>query len=497
MASNRGRITITTGQHTETCTTQNDLITNQAQFPEIREMLEYANRRALSTLLVSGVVTPYGINNDEKTKIPNVDTKGTKAGNNAYQFRVMGRIEKPSVILAQIRETLADGSFTLRMADRHLNKGEVCMFNGGRFMAQVMSQPRGNSGSGYIYDFQSPSGDLFVWATHVGGQSGIKTCFGAYTSFGEKSLKGYGDSKFPDMFINHMTIQRSSVSITGDAASSVLWYKYTSTTGKESNGWMYEELAQQQAKFVMQNERQKWFGVSDMKNADGTLRNTPRLADNETGLFITAGDGFEEQVAGGNVLYGSGIGGQPTISDYTDMNKTLEKKGDMVSGYSFCYVMGTDAYANFQNEIVNLAGNQNIQFMDNITQDGKPGGASVNVGYNFVKANINGNSIIAVKHPMFDDDLLFTERTSDNSGTKMSSTIFVFPLNGGSSQKNMEIFHKAANGVDRSMVTAKLNGLTGAGETTITQEDAMTFAILKQDLLCVFNTQVCGIIYPA
>lgn len=495
MASNRGRIQITTGQYSEACTTQADLIANQAQYPEIREMLDYANRRALTTLLTSGVVTPYGINTDEKTKIPSVDTKGKGIGNNGYQFRVMGRIEKPSVILAQIGATSADGSFTLRMQDRHLNKGQVCMFNGGRFMAQVMSQPRGNSGSGYIYDFQAPSGDLFVYATHVGGQSGTKTCFGAYTSFGEKSLKGYGDSKFPDMFINHMTTQRSTVAITGDAASSILWYKYTSVSGKEANGWMYEELNQQQAKFVVENERQKLFGVSSMKNADGTIRAVSRLTDPETGLPITAGDGWEEQVAGGNVLTASGVNGQPTIEDYRDMNKTLEKKGDKVSGFEFIYITGTDGYANFQTEAVNLAGNQNIQFMDNITQDGKPGGAAVSVGYNFAAININGNKGLICKHPLFDDDQLFTERMADNSGIKMSSTVFVMTVNNGTS-KNMEILHKAANGVDRSMVQAKLNGLTGTSETIITEEDAMKFAILKQDMLVVFNTQTCGIIYP-
>jgi len=495
MASNRGRITITTGGYTETATVQNDLIANQAQFPEIREMLDYANRRNLTTLLTSGVVTPYGINNDEATKIPNVDTKGTGIGNNGYQFRIMGRIEKPSVITAQIGATLSDGSFTLRMADRHLNKGMACMFNGGRFIAQVVSQPRGNSASGFIYDFQSPSGDLFVWATHVAGQSGTRTCFGVYSSFGEKSLKGYGDSKFPDMFINHMTTQRSTVGITGDASSTKLWYKYTSVSGKEANGWMYEELHQQQAKFSVENERQKLFGVSSMKNADGTLRATSRLTDPETGLPITAGDGWEEQVAGGNVLTASGVNGQPTLSDYSDMNKTLEKKGDKISGFEFIYITGTDGYANFQTEAVNLAGNQNIQFMDNITQDGKPGGAAVNVGYNFAAININGNKGIICKHPLFDDDQIFTERMADNSGIKMSSTVFVMTINNGNS-KNMEIFHKAANGVNRAMVQAKLNGLTGASEMTLTEEDAMKFAILKQDMIVVFNTQTCGVIYP-
>lgn len=495
MASNRGRITITTGTYSDQCTTTNDLIANQAIYPEIREMLEYANRRNLTTLLVSGVVTPFGINNDEKTKIPNVDTKGKGIGNNAYQFRVMGRIEKPSVILSQIGSTDAQGNFTLKMADRHLSKGQVCVFSGGRFVATVMSQPRGNESSGFIYDFASPSGDLFVWATHVAVQNGTKTCFGAWTSFGERSLKGYGNSKFPDMFVNHMTIQRSTVAITGDAASSVLWYKYTSTSGKEANGWMYEEVAQQQAKFNIENERAKLFGVSTMKNSDGTIRATSRLTDPETGEYIIAGDGFEEQISGGNVAYGSGVNGNATIADFTDMFKTLEKQGDKVNGLSFVVVTGTNGYANWQEQAVALAGNQNIQFMDTITQDGKPGGAAVSVGYNFTRVNINGNSCIICKHPLFDDELLFTERGSDGE-ILMSSTYFIMSLGEGAN-KNMEILHKAANGVNRSKVEAKLNGLTGASETTLSEEDAMKFAILKQDMLVVYNTQICGVIYKS
>lgn len=495
MASNRGRITISTGTYSNECTTTNDLIANQAVYPEICEMLEYANRRNLTTLLVSGVVTPYGINNDEKTKIPNVETKGKSIGNNGYQFRVMGRIEKPSVILSQVGSTSSDGYFTLKMADRHLNKGQVCVFHGGRFVATVMSQPRGNDSSGYLYDFQSPSGDLFVWATHVAGQTGTKTCFGAWTTYGERSLKGYGNSKFPDMFINHMTTQRSTVAISGDAAATVLWYKYTSSSGATAKGWMYEEVAQQQAKFNIENERQKWFGVSTMKNSDGSLRATPRQTDPETGEYITAGDGFEEQIAGGNVAYGSGINGNATITDITDMMKTLEKNSDMVSGLSWVIVTGTNGYANFQEQAVTLAGNQNIQFMDVITQNGKPGGAAVQVGYNFTKMNINGNSVIVCKHPLFDDELLFTERGNDGE-ILMSSTYFVMYIGEGSNQ-NIEILHKAANGVNRSMVQAKLNGLTGATETTITEEDAMKFAILKQDMIVVYNTQVCGVIYKS
>lgn len=494
MSNNPGKITINQGTFTdETCTVDNDLVKNQAKFPAIRNMLEYANRRSLATMLVSGVVTPYGVDNTEKTKIPQADKRGKGIGNNAYRFDIQGRIEKASEILSQVGATQADGTFQLLMKDKHLVPGMNAIFHGQRFIARVMNNPTGNASSGYLYTFQSPSGDLFVWATHVAGQTGTKTCMGAFTSYSEKSLRGYGRSKFPDTFINHMTIQRKTCGISGGAASNVLWYSYTNDAGKMSKGWMYQELQQGQAQFVMENERNKWFGVSTMKNADGSLRSTSRLTDDETGLEIVQGDGWEEQVAGGNVAYGSGVNGDWNLADITDMLKNLEKKSDKINGLSWVGVTGTNGYAIVQSLAATLAGNQNTTFFNQVTQDGKAGGAIVDAGYHFQKLNINGNSIMFVKHPLFDDDLMFTELGSDGE-ILMSSTLFIMNV-GSQANKNMEILCKEANGIRRDDVTASINGLTGASETTISEEDAKKYAMLKEDLLVIYNSQECGIIY--
>jgi hypothetical protein len=498
MASSQpGRITINTGTFTEdTCTVNYDLIKNQANKPAIRNMLEYANRRALTTLLVSGAVTPYGINNPERTKIPRagLDGKGKGIGANAYRFDVMGRIEKSTEIIKQIGATQADGTFQLLMREKYLVPGMNAMFYTGRFTARVMGFPTGSQSQGYIYTFQSPSGDLFSWATHVAPQNGTKTCAGAYTSYSEKSLRGYGRSKFPDTFVNHMTIQRKTVAISGGAASNVLWYQYENEKGM-TKGWMYQELAQANATFVMESERERWFGVSTMKNADGTLRQDSRIIDPETGLPVIQGDGVEEQLAGGNVAYGSGINGQWTEDDLADMMKALEKKSDMVSGLTWVGITGTDGYANGQKVLQNLAGNQNITFFTSVTQDGKPGGAVVDVGYNFGKFNVNGNTLFLVKHPMFDDEQFFPEKGADGQSI-LSSTLFLMNVGSGANM-NMEVLCKEANGINREMVTAEYNGLTGGSGTSLSEEDAMKYAMLKEDLLCIYNTQECGIIYKS
>jgi hypothetical protein len=443
------------------------------------------------TLLTSGAVNPYGLNNEERTKIPQVDEK-KGIGNNGYRFDVMGRIEKATEILRQVGATTADGSFQLLMRENYLTPGMNAFFYTGRFQARVMGFPTGSKSQGFLYSFQAPSGDLFNFATHVSPQAGTKTCFGGYTSFGEKSLRGYGRSKFPDTFVQHMTTQRKTVAISGGAASNVLWYQYENEKGM-SKGWMYEEIRQGEAQFDIEDERQKWFGVSDMKNADGSLRSTPLLIDTETGLPITTGDGWEEQVAGGNVAYGSGLNGQWTEDDLSDMMRQLEKKSNMVSGLVWIGISGTDGYANGQKVCNNLAGNQNQNYVTIVEKDSQPGGPKVDAGYNFQKFNINGNTFILIKHPMFDDELAFPEKGADGN-LILSGSLFMMQLGKGANM-NMETLCKEANGINRSRVIAKINGLTGSSELVQSEEDAMKYAILKENLMVIYNTQECGIIY--
>lgn len=495
-----GRITINTGSFSEdTCVAELDLIRNQAKKPAIRQMMEYANRRSLTTLLVSGVVTPYGLDNSQKTKLGKLGdpgemiAKGKSMGNNAYQFPVMGRIEKASVIRNQVGASGADGRFTLLMNDRHLYDGMNCKFHNG-YVARVEGNPTGSSAAGYLVNFWAPSGDVFVYSTVVAPQAGTKTCFGMYTSYSENSKKGDSRSKFADMFVNNTTIQRKTCAITGTAASQVLWYTFTDAEGGSSRGWMHEELAQGQATFLMEDERQKWFGVSDMKNSDGTLKSVAPI-DPTTGYPITQGDGVHEQLAGGNVLQGSGTNGEWTYSDLTEIMKQLEKKSDKLNGLTWVMVTGTDGFANFQTQCKELGVQQNITFFNQVDKDGRPGGPLVDVGYNFASFNVNGNQMICVKHPLFDDELLFTERGADGN-ILMSSTAYVLNIGSGAN-KNMEILYKAANGISRQNVTARLNGLTGDTEMSVSEEDSMKYALLKEDLIVIYNTPECGILEKA
>ena len=490
MAFNPGKIQTKKGKWASTCVKESDLIENQAKYPAIRQLLEYADQRMISTLLVSGTVGPYGIGH-VNTKLGNVADTGKEIGNNAYQFDIMGRIQQASTINSQVGGTAADGTFQLSMLDNYLVPGMNVLFNGAGFQARVMSAPTGTSGN-YIYTFQSPDGNIFDWTTHVAGQNGDKTCFGGYTSYGEKSLRGYGRSHFPDRFINHMTIQRKTVGISGGAGSDVLWLEYDGPRGK-FRGWMYEEIRQSEAQRKAEDEFQKWWGISSMKAADGTALPKSRLIDNETGNEIIQGDGWLQQVAGGNEFDGSGVNGNATFDDFHDMMTTLKKKGNQVKGMRWVAITGSDGITNAQEQLIAFANDQNIRVTQNVSQTAKIGGTEVYVGFDYVGINIDGNQVQFIEHPMFDDPSRFTELGAD--GKPIQSGSYYFMAMETQNGRNVDVLTKGANGISRASVTAYMNGMTGdATHMVLSEEDAIKYAYLKEDLLVVYNTTICGII---
>jgi hypothetical protein len=70
----------------------------------------------------------------------------------------------------------------------------------------------------------------------------------------------------------------------------------------------------------------------------------------------------------------------------------------------------------------------------------------------------------------------------------MSSTYIGGDL-GSFMDSNIEIIPKGAYGVNRSNITTTINGMTGLPGDAITEEDAWKMAMLKQDLLVIYNTK--------
>lgn len=490
MTQNPGQTRIVSGSFSEECTTENDLMRNQNLFPEVKRMMYQVDQRQLSTFLTSGAVGPYGINANVDSKFGKAP-EGTPIGSNNLQFSVMGRLDQPSTILQQVGASGSDGSFQLLIRDKYIYKGHNVQFgNAGRYQAWVTVEPT-KTGAGYLYTFQHKQGEVFVYATHAApNANGQATCMAVSTSYGEGSNKGYSRTMYPDRFIVDMTTQRKSVSITGDAANDITWYDYMGQKGMVRAGWKYEAVRQGEALFAGENEYEKWFGISTMKNPDGTRRAVSPIVDVDSEGVVTSGDGVEEQIAGGNEIYGSGVDGNATAEDFIDLQKVLVKKSNSAnSKVNLVFVTGLDGFYNFQQQASRLAASLNGQIFQTVA-----GGAeNVQAGYTFTTINYGGSTITCIVHPMFDDIEKFPATGADGKSI-MSGTYFGGNLE-GSRGPNMEIIAKGGNGGNRSLITADLKGMTGIGSgTIITQKDADTYAMLRQDLIVIYNTQNWAVI---
>lgn len=482
------QIKVFSGRFDDTCTVSSNLTENQAKMPVIRDVIQYAEPRMLSTLIVSGAKSPWDLQNDNTKSKIGVIPSDKLIGDNAYRYNVIGRIQQKSVINAQVGTSGPDGSFQLSMRDNYITNGMNVGFWYPNLQARVMGNPTGG-GTNFIYSFQTVDGSVFNYATMVAPQPGEKTAFGNFSSFSERSLRGYGRTHYPDQFINHLTTQRKTVAISGDALTDVLWVQFNGV-----KGWMFEKERQARLQFMMEDEYSKWFGISSMKNADGSFKLISAMIDPETGEPVIQGDGVIPQIAGENDLSGSDVDGSATIDDIIDMMSLLEKKCNSVYAKLWYVVTGTDGYGKAQQLLrdyrVDFMGGRSV-LTDSQTQ--KVGGQDIPVGGNFDTFNVNGNQIIFVKHPLWDDEERFSERGSD--GKLLQSSMMVFldmsPVNG---RANVEIMGKGAYGINRTNVSAYLNGLTGRDGNVVSSVDAVEFNMLKQDGIFVFNTSSCGIL---
>lgn len=483
-----GKIRIVKGKFDETCTISRNLTANQVKFPAIERVIQYAEPRMLSTLIVSGLGQTNKAIGKIKTRIGKIPSDRL-IGDAGYRYMVQGRLQQASVILEQVGSSGTDGSFSLRLKDNYLTEGMIALFHS-ELQARVMSQPTGSEGN-FVYQFKTLDGTQFDFSVDVAPQSGEKTCFGSYSAFPEKSETGHSRGHFPDWFINHLTIQRKTVGISGSALTDVLWMAFNDT-----KGWYFKKERDARYQFMMEDEVHKWFSRSTMKDSSGNLLSRSRIIDPSTGNDVIVGDGIIPQIEGVNELDGSGTNGEATIDDINDMMTTLEKRSNAVEGKVWYLVTGTDGFRNFQDLMENKASNT---FNITLNKDGSTaaGGPEVAIGYNFKTYNYAGNQLILVKHPLFDDESRFTKRGSDGKILQSSQMVFLdlSPIDG---VPNIEILGKGAYGINRTMNSFYLNGATGINMgNLVTGRDALEFHMIKEDGIFVYNTRSCGIINKA
>lgn len=491
-----GKIKLVEGTWDETCTTELDLGQNEIRWPEVSQILQHTEQRMLVTMIVSGATKgsqTAKYNSEIKTKIGTIP-KGKLIGNNAYRYRLMGRIQRASVILKQTG--VASGiRFQLIMKDNYLTPGMNAYFHGEMFVARVATAPTGSAGN-YVYTFESIDGTVFDWNTHVAPQAGDKTCFGGFNTSGEKSIRGYSRAHYPDLYINHTTIQRKSTAISGSAESTVLWVKY-----KGASGWIFEKLRQFRAQFQLEDEHAKIWGKSNMKDpVTGKLLDSPRHIDAETGLGITQGDGIWEQIRGKNDSLTSGANGRPTIDDFTDMMTRLKEKAPTTEGNLWYAITGPEGMSNAQRVLqAEAVANGFHSNANSPGTGGAVGGPEQAYGYNWRRYNVDGNSVIFCEHPLFGDRQRWSETADDGQLIMGSSYIFINNYKLDSGRSNMEILGRGAYGNNRTSVMGSIKGMTGAinklGGRVQTSVDADEYHVLKEDGIFVYDTSCCGILH--
>lgn len=497
------KIQITYGSVSEGDAQEYHLVSNHLIDPtkNIDKVIMYAEQRYLMTLLTSGAragrytapgVTPSG-GDTVQTKIHPIP-QNEMVSANAWSYKIMGRIQKASEIIGTsaigkpiAATTTKGGVFKLALKDNYITPEMVCVFPNGAH-AKVITRPVG-SHDYYIYTFETFPGQTFDFASWVGFMPGKKTVFGGYTSFGERSQRGYGRFHYPDRYIQHTTKQRKSISLSGDVnANEVIWYEIN-----EAKGFVYEAEAQARTQFLLEDEYRLWEAQSTMRDQFGNLLARPSMVD-EYGQDVVAGDGWIRQIEGANDLETSGPGGMPTYEDFEDMIRTLKKKKTRISGNQWVVVTGADGMA-AANNIAASRYNSGMPLVQLVKQTDKAGGAEPTTGYNFKKLNIAGEQLTFVENPMMDDEMKFPARLS-NGKLRKSLTFYFMDLDVDErGRTNVEIRARGRSGVNRNLVYMWDNGMTGEGKPT-NPVDAKDFHMLKETLLAVYQTNTCGIMTP-
>jgi len=474
----------------KTCTKSSHLTQAALTVPQISEIIEYTEPRMLSTLITGGAKSPYDtVGNRTKTKIGNIP-EDKKVGDTGLRYRKMGRIQINSIINSQVGTTNADGTFVLSLRDDYITQGMMVQFYSRSFQCRVMSYS-GTPGA-YLYTFKSSDGTLFDWATHVAPQDGEKTAFGFFSAFGEQSDRGYSRSHFPEEYIEHMTIQRKSTEISGNALSQVIWYNF----GGKAKGWWWAKQRQMRLQWMRENEFHKWISRSSMVDSTGAYLTRSNIQD-EKGNDVIIGNGIIPQLEGGNEAYGSGADGHATFDDYTDMMRTLTKKSNNEDyGNQYYAITGTEGYGNAQIVLrdywANSLGGRMVKQMGD---SAKTGGPDMSIGANFDTINFEGNSLTFVQHPLFDDELAWAARGSDGGVLQSGMCIFLC-MNKVEGRSNVEILSNGNAMVNRKLVEFMKNGMTGYNEFDVmSSTDAMEYHVLMQDMIVIYNTDSCGIIH--
>ena len=213
-------------------------------------------------------------------------------GDKKFEYPVMGRRDRPltltdtapqgdgagdSIIYLEVEEDYARPTWEYKLGTQLLRANDygVKTVKGYRVPFKLMSGD----------NTDTVSSDEIYAGRRMGKVANSNT---------EYSEKGYGAQLFPDWLANWTTISRSAKTVTGDAASSILWLKKGAAKmwmiGSTPQDFM-DQFGSQDGGFLWELEKDAWFGETTM-NTEGYSIKTDK-----EGKKIIRGNGFLKQIS--------------------------------------------------------------------------------------------------------------------------------------------------------------------------------------------------------
>jgi hypothetical protein len=325
----------------------------------------------------------------------------------------------------------------------------------------------------------------------MGSTNFAKTVWASFNIVGERSRKGYMSWLLPDTYINHTTIMRKGLNLSGSALVEAGVRKYSMNTqdGKyEGYSWTNETIMREQLNEEMENWA--WDGKSTMRDDYGNLLSSPSMVD-EKGDPIQAGDGVMEQIRGSNDVVSSGSDGMPTWADYDELFTTARDRREPGELGDLVYVTGPKG-ADYLNDLY-IAQNK-AKYGTTLQVNAK----AKEAGIPYLRTNelyVNGETIYVVVDPRRGDKARYGSAKMYNGrpAKEYSGLLLDFGMKNGKQNVAMETLKNEM--VDREYVIGKQNGLTGLkGEQSNSSVDEFAMDILSERIVVVRDTKTCGIL---
>lgn len=466
-------------------------------------LIMYAEKRHLFTMLVSGLESSTQAFKERAPEPGNKDPhalrtiikplpRGKDTSDMFWKFSIMGKVQRATKILRFLNvptkgSNARGGTFTAVAKDNTIKHQMNVLFPCGK-IARVQREGRVLADGSVIIDFQCYPGDTFDKDTWMMGKD---TVFASFSTVGERSRHGYTVFFTPDSYINHITKQRKGFTISGDAAAQgIVWYELG-----DKKGFSYVAEAWARQQFLLEDENQKWDGVSTMRDQFGTLLDNPGIYD-EKGEPVISGDGYIEQCRGYNDMYASGIDGMATLEDVEDMLNALDAGRDHESSDPWYCVTGAGGMKVASR--IGIQVNKNLGISYNVQLDPNNqtfGGQRISNGFNMVEVNVNGKTVRFVENTQWNNKEKYPAVTREGYTIK-GSTLHFMDMSDFKGNKGVEIRARVGNGLNRNMVFSWFEGMTGGPERPLHPGDFRSFHMFKENMVCVYKPKSNGTIYP-